>query len=276
MLRLSVLMENTAAEGFVCEHGLSFLLESDDAVILFDTGASGFFLENAARMGCDFGKVTHVVLSHGHYDHTGGLGAALRHIRQGKGGAGLPPLIAHPGVLTDRRRAPGDTKEPHYLGMPTDSRAELAAWPRLFSVEPLHITERIVFLGEIPHRRPEMCALIGETTYNGAPGMDMLHDDSALAYVTDAGLVIIAGCSHSGIVNIIEHAKSITGATKIRAIYGGLHCRDMMPETLAETRKTLAAENLEQLFACHCTGNALDDFPMTVALAAGKRRTVIH
>lgn len=274
MLTLSVLMENAAAsDGFVCEHGLSFFLESDDAAILFDTGPSGAFLGNAARMGCDIAKATHIVLSHGHYDHTGGLGAALGHIRQAGGGRNLPPVIAHPGVTAQRRRPLDSPLGAKDLGIPADGRRELAAWPVTLAREPLRITERIVFLGEIPRTRPELCALTGEAEQNGAYAKDMLPDDTALACITDKGLLIVAGCSHSGIVNIIEHAKKVTGVKEVRAVYGGLHCKDMTAAAIAETRKALSAENLEEIYACHCTGGILDDFPGQLRLAAGKRHT---
>ena len=274
MLRLSVLMENTAADGYACEHGLSFLLESDGAVILFDTGASGTFLDNAARMRLDLGSVTHIVLSHGHYDHTGGLGAGLAHIAAARNGKELPPLVAHPGVLARRRRPLDHPQGPKDLGMPGDGRAALTAWPATFSKDPVRIREDIVFLGEIPHARPEMCTLVGEAECDGAYGNDMLPDDTALAYITGDGLVIIAGCSHSGIVNIMEHAKRVTGISGIRAVYGGLHCKDMTPDGIAQTRAALEAENLTALYACHCTGSALDDFPVRVRLAAGESRQV--
>lgn len=275
MLRLSVLMENTAAEGFACEHGLSFLLDSGDTVILFDTGASSAFLVNAARMACDLGKVTHIVLSHGHFDHSGGLGAGLAHIAAKKAGRELPPLIAHPGVLAHRRRPLDHPKGPKDLGMPEDGRDALASWPVAVSKAPVRIREDIVFLGEIPRVRPEMCALVGETESNGAYRMDTLPDDTALAYITDRGLVIVAGCSHSGIVNIMGHAKAVTGVTKIRAVYGGLHCKDMTDEGIARTRAALEAENLAELYPCHCTGGALDDFPVRVRLMAGESRDVL-
>jgi len=275
MLYLSVLIENNAADGFVCEHGLSFLLESDDAVILFDTGESGAFLDNAARMGCDLGKVTHVVLSHGHFDHSGGLGVALRHLREKKNGTDLPPVIGHPGVLAVRKRSPGHPNGHKMLDMPDDSRKELASWPQQFSVSPMKITDSIVFLGEVPHRQPEMCTLVGHADYNGVFDKDMIHDDTGLAYITDKGLIIVAGCSHSGIVNVMEHAKAVTGVQTIRAVYGGLHCKDMTPENVEKTRNALKAENLEELYACHCTGDALNGFPGMVSLAAGQSRVIL-
>ncbi len=274
MLELSVLMENHAAKGFACEHGLSFLLESDDTVILFDTGATEAFLGNAARMGRDLGNVTHIVLSHGHADHTGGLGAALRHIRKQKGGgAPLPPLIAHPGVQAYRKRSAGHP-EPKSLGMPDDARNELAGWPARFSADPVWITESIVFLGEIPRVHPEMCTLVGDVELDGKREKDLLPDDTAIAYVTGGGLVIIAGCSHSGIGNNMEQAKPVTGVSTNPSVYGGLLSKDMSPRNIEKTRAALAAENLEKLFACHCTGDALADFPGMVDLAAGKRHTV--
>lgn len=274
MPNLSVLMENTAAQGFACEHGLSFLLDFGDTVILFDTGASDAFLANAARMGCDLGKVTHIVLSHGHFDHSGGLGAGLAHIAAKKAGRELPPLIAHPGVMVNRRRPLDHPKGPKDLGMPDDGRDALRSWPVTASKDPVRIREDIVFLGEIPHLHPDMCTLVGEAECDGAYGKDMLPDDTALACITDDGLVIVAGCSHSGIVNIMEHAKAVTGVSKIRAVYGGLHCKDMTDDTIARTRAALKAENLTELYACHCTGSALDDFPVRVRLAAGESRKV--
>ncbi|SBV97663.1 Metallo-beta-lactamase superfamily protein [uncultured delta proteobacterium] len=274
MLHLSVLMENTAAEGFACEHGLSFLLDSGDTVILFDTGASGAFLDNAARMGLDLGNVTHIVLSHGHYDHTGGLGAGLAHIAAKKAGRELPPLLAHPAVVINRRRPLDHPKGPKDLGMPEDGRDALRSWPMTVSKDPVRIREDIVFLGEVPPARPEMRALVGEAECGGTYRADTLPDDTALAYITDEGLIIIAGCSHAGIVNIMEHAKAVTGVSKIRAVYGGLHCKDMTDDTIARTRAALEVENLAELYACHCTGSALDDFPVRVRLAAGESRKV--
>lgn len=275
MPTLSVLMENSAADGFACEHGLSFLLESDGTAILFDTGATGAFLNNADRMGCDLGSVTHIVLSHGHYDHTGGLGAALGRIRAQKNDKRIPPLIAHPGVLACRRRPPDHPSGPKDIGMPEDGRAALADWPAIFSKKPVKIREDIVFLGEIPHARPELCALVGEVETGGVFARDMIPDDSAIVYITDEGLVVIAGCSHSGIVNILEHAKAVTGVPKIRSVYGGLHCKDMTCECIAKTRAALEAESLKEVYACHCTGDALADFPGMVRLAAGERRELL-
>lgn len=213
MLTLSVLMENTAAEGYAAEHGLSFLLESEDAAILFDTGQSDAFFDNAVCMEHDLSRITHIVLSHGHYDHTGGLAKALGYIRSQKNGANLPPLYAHPDALLHRRRV--TVEGMHDIGMPKKSRDALAAWPTaVFSNEPVYLTKSIVFLGEIPHESPEMCVFVGEMEKDGAFAKDTLPDDSALACITDGGLVIIAGCSHSGIVNIMEHAKKPPGYRK--------------------------------------------------------------
>ena len=271
MLTLSVLIENTAAsDEFVCEHGLSFLLESEDAVILFDTGKSGDFLINAEHMGVDLSKVTEIVLSHGHHDHGGGLARALAHIRAIKGGKDLPVFIAHPGALVTRRRALDAPEGGKDIGIPAGGKDALATWPARYSKEPLHIRDNIVFLGEIPHTYPDLCSLTGEALGPDGFIKDALPDDTALAYITDKGLIIVAGCSHAGIVNIVAHAKAVTGVNTIRAIYGGLHFIAMDETAKARVTQALRAEYLEELYACHCTDHGLDDFPGQIRLAAGQ------
>jgi len=213
-------------------------------------------------------------LSHGHYDHTGGLGAALRHIRTKRNGRELPPVIAHPGVLAYRRRPSGHPSGAKDIDMPIDGRQALTTWPTMYSREPVSIRKDILFLGEIPRPHPELCALVGEVETDDGFDVDTITDDSALVYVTDDGLVVIAGCSHSGIVNIMQYAKAITGITTIRSIYGGLHCKDMTQECIEKTRAALEAENLEKIYACHCTGMALSEFPGMVRLAAGEQHRI--
>lgn len=268
-------MENSSSSSeYACEHGLSFLLESESATILFDTGQSGAFLGNAARMGCDLSRVTEIVLSHGHYDHTGGLRQALRHIARQNNQAELPPVICHPDVLLQRRRTikwlPGSKS----IGMPQDSRNELETWPMRFSKTPLWIRDDIVFLGEIPRKHPELCALVGETRGPDGYTQDLIPDDSALAYVTPKGLVIVAGCSHSGIVNIVEYAKAVTGVQTVHALFGGLHFKAMPSDAVRRSMEFLDGENITTLYACHCTGNALASRPAQVRLAAGSKYTV--
>ena len=268
-------MENSAASpDYACEHGLSFLLESDSASILFDTGQSGAFLDNAVRMGSDLSQVTEIVLSHGHYDHTGGLGQALRHIARQKNEAERPPVICHPDVLLQRRRTikwlPGSKS----IGMPEDSRKEMEAWPVRFSKTPLWVRDNIVFLGEIPRKHPELCALVGEVRGPDGYRPDQLPDDSALAYVTPKGLIIVAGCSHAGIVNIVEYAKAVTGVQAVHALFGGLHFKDMPADAVRRSMEFLDGEHITALYACHCTGNALASCPTQLRLAAGNRYTV--
>lgn len=276
MLHISILIENSAcSDDFACEHGLSFLLESDGACVLFDTGQSPAFLDNAAKMGHDLSGVTEIVLSHGHYDHTGGLAAALDHLRERRGGKDLPRLYAHPDVLLERRRPPSHPKGEKDICIPEDSRNALTAWPLLFSRDPVHIRDDIVFLGEIPRKHPDLCALVGEARTPYGYKRDTIPDDTALAYITSKGLIVVAGCSHSGIVNIIDHAKTVTGVNTVHALYGGLHCKDMPDDVLRRTIEALERENIQEICAFHCTGDALDAFPGHVRLAAGQSRTVV-
>lgn len=268
-------MENSASSpNYTCEHGVSFLLENESATILFDTGKSGAFLDNAARMSSDLSQVTEIVLSHGHYDHTGGLGQALRHIARQKSEAERPPVICHPGVLRQRRRTTKWLPGSKSIGMPQDSRKELEAWPVRFSRAPLWLRDDIVFLGEIPRKHPELCALVGETRGPDGYTQDLIPDDSALAYVTPKGLIIVAGCSHSGIVNIVEYAKAVTGVQTVHALFGGLHFKDMPAAAMRRSMDFLDGENIAKLYACHCTGNALASRPAQLRLAAGSKYTV--
>lgn len=273
-ITLSVLMDNSAADSRFCgEHGLSFLIEAYGEKILMDTGAGPAFMDNAATLGISLDDITHIVLSHGHYDHAGGLEALLNILRPRR--AELPALICHPGALVQRRLLKDGAEQA--LGIPAGGLAALKNWPVRYAREPLWLAERICFLGEIPRLRPELQALVGETgaAEQAAPNAwkaDTLPDDSALAVLTPGGLALFAGCSHSGIVNIVEYARQVTGEQRIFGIYGGLHFKGMAPEALRRSLDFLESLNARQLFACHCSGDVLRDHPRQLPLAAGSRR----
>ena len=147
MLTVTVLIENaTHSEALACEHGLSLLLTCEGKTLLFDTGASDAFLRNADVLGADLEAVSAIALSHGHYDHTGGLCHALRRFAQMRNGEGLPlpEIIAHPDILLHRRRAATEKEPGKRLGVPDPALPWLQSWPLRLLKKPWHLTENLL------------------------------------------------------------------------------------------------------------------------------------
>jgi 7,8-dihydropterin-6-yl-methyl-4-(beta-D-ribofuranosyl)aminobenzene 5'-phosphate synthase len=263
-LSLTVLADNTpASDHDLCgEPGLSFLLETAGKKCLFDTGLSGLILANAEKMGIGLRDLDYLILSHGHIDHTGGLVTLARHLagaapegRQPR----VPQLIAHPRCFCPKEK--DGTKN----GSAVSEEEICRQFPANLSAKPVWITEDLVFLGEIPRRfafeqgdpatrkihRPD-----------GTIEPDDLTDDTALAFRSAEGLVIITGCSHAGICNITEYAREVCGERRVADIIGGLHLLTPAPKRLQKTGKYLNRLHLDALHACHCTS-----LPAKLALA---------
>ncbi|MBU1003395.1 MAG: MBL fold metallo-hydrolase [Proteobacteria bacterium] len=264
-MKATILVDNNTIidRYFLGEPGLSVLIEQDGLRVLLDCGYSGVFIENARRMNLDLLHLDWVVLSHGHLDHTWGLADLIRlYTEAGINGVAhrRPRLLAHPQALVTRIAG----KIPEIgaiIGQDKLSRHfELAP-----SREPQWLSERLVWLGEVPRRfdfeRTEATErrLVGE---DGLSAPDDLVDDSALACVTDRGLVIVTGCSHSGVCNIVEHAREVTGQERVADVLGGFHLLNAPASRLKATADYLEALDLDGLHACHCT-----DLSARVALA---------
>ncbi len=264
-LTLTVLVENTTLtdHDFCGEAGLSFLLETAGKKILFDTGLSGLFLKNAEKMGIDLGDLDALVLSHGHRDHTGGLGALGRYVTGDdpeRVQHRMPELIAHPRCFWPKEKE----------GRNNGSLMSEAEARKLFAVTlsgaPVWITDDLVFLGEIPRQfsfeqvDPGKRGIIHP---DGTREPDQLLDDTALAFRSGNGLVIITGCSHAGICNITEYARHVCGERRVAGIIGGLHLVSPTREHLEKTGNYLRDLDLSAVHACHCT-----PFASKVALLA--------
>lgn len=265
-MRLRVLNENTTMidQYYLAEPGLSLLVEDGDTRLIFDTGYSGIFLTNADAMGEDLSSPTAFILSHGHDDHSAGL----RHwvARYSTGQDSQPALVAHPRAIDPKRD--GSLA----IGSPLNQEELGRHFTLRLTAQPLELTPRLVFLGEIPRTNAfEAQEPLGETlsaikeipmipsrtaadTATGTTWIpDYLPDDSALVYKGDEGLVIITGCSHSGIVNIVEYAIKVCGDPRINDILGGFHLLDASPARLGFTRERLAALAPRIIHPCHCT-----------------------
>lgn len=235
-MKLTVLTENLAGGRFLAEHGLSYLVEIDGEQILFDTGHSEVFLKNARLLGIDiYTQVKTVVLSHGHWDHGDGL--RFFHNKM---------LITHPKSFIKRY-----CKSEHISIGLTMQKAEIEEkFSLIETTAPLKITKNLWFMGEIP-RINDFESLT--TTFEDDNGLDdFVPDDSALAAVINNQLVVITGCSHSGICNICEQAKKVSGIPIINTVIGGFHLKSRNRQT-KKTIEYFRENNVQKVFPSHCT-----------------------
>lgn len=223
---------------YLAEPAFCLYLEEKEDRILFDTGYSDVFMINAEKMGIDLSKVNKIVFSHGHNDHTGGL----VYFKQKYGLLGIE-IYAHPDTFKPRQFEGLSIGSPLSLESLEQSGAILK-----ISKKTMKIADNLFFLGEIePKCKFEKRYSIG-TMKNKE---DYMLDDTGIVYKCNNGLVIMSGCSHSGICSIIETAKMITNESKIHAILGGFHLFDKN-ERLFSTISYLKACKAKKIIPCHC------------------------
>jgi len=242
-MKLTVLMDNNTYidQYYLGEPAVSYYIEDGDVRLLLDCGYSDAFLKNASDMGVDLSKLSCIVFSHGHDDHTRGL----RFLREAVDLSGVE-IIAHPDCFYPRE------EDGLGFGAPYLSE-EVAGFAKLhLSKDPVWLTARLVYLGQIQDtfdfekRHP-----IGRSHTETGWTDDYCYDDTALAYKTDDGLFIITGCSHSGICNIIEQAKRLCGDDRIAGVLGGFHLFDV-DQRLEQTIDYLDDCKIRNFYPCHC------------------------
>jgi len=260
-MKLTVLVDNNTYidRYFLAEPALSFFIEDEEKRILFDCGYSSIFFENARKMGINLQFLDYLVLSHCHLDHTWGIETLIREYTEApleKQDFQKPLLVAHPKIFVSTFvEGVGE------IGMMLSENKARSHFALQLSKDPVMLTENLVFLGEIPREFSfESMPPIGRKA--GEAQDDLLPDDTALAYRSEKGLVIITGCSHSGICNITEYARKVCDEKRIIAIIGGLHLLNPPKAQLAGTAEYIKKLNLTSLYACHCT-----DFHSKCALA---------
>ncbi len=244
------------SRGLLGQHGLSVFIEvidKDGKVhrVLFDTGqyADGI-IHNANLLGVDLHSIDAIVLSHNHYDHTGGLLGILKNI--GK----RVPVVAHPDVFKPSIYI-ARTSVRLNIGVPF-RRVELeeAGADFVLVKTPLEVAPGVFFLGEIERKHPDLAPVLREnyTIVNGVLTRHELRDDTGIVVVVnDVGAIVIGGCSHSGIINIVKTAEKITGE-KPYAVMGGFHLLGFTEEEINNIIKLFREEGVEEVHAGHCTG----------------------
>lgn len=237
MMTVTVLTDNHPGKQTAAEHGFSCLVEHDRKRILFDSGQSDLFLNNASILGIDPGMIDTMVLSHGHYDHGNGF-------RYLDGGG----LICHPGCFVKRYRKSDHSS----IGLALTREEMAEKFDLILTREPFYLSDRILFLGEIPRItdfESKQSTFVLETGED-----DFVEDDSALALIGDRGVFVITGCGHAGIVNTLEHARRVTGSEKITGIMGGFHLKQA-DEQARQTVRYLKEQGVARVLPSHCTGD---------------------
>ena len=246
-VKIVTLSENTAGLGVLAEWGLSILVEEDGVRILLDTSQSVTVAHNAQLLGIDLSTVDKLVISHGHYDHTGGFKDVLAQ-------TGEIDVLAHPDMWDTKYAVYGEFQK--YIGVPFE-RGELESMGARFklSKEPVWITDNIVTTGEIPMTNDYEEIDAGMFVKEGDSFRpDQLLDDLALGIKTEAGLTVILGCGHRGMINTIRHLQQVTGEQRVYGVLGGTHLISANPERLARTVADLREIGIQKLGVSHCTG----------------------
>ncbi|NMB41501.1 MAG: MBL fold metallo-hydrolase [Firmicutes bacterium] len=251
-IKITTLCENSApypSDGVLGEHGLSMLLEIGNKKILFDTGAGFTLLQNAKTLNIDLAKIDKVVLSHGHYDHTGGLKDLLQI-------TGPTPVYAHPDVFQNKYHLQKG-KEPRKIGIPWP-KEELESLGAKFHLtrDPQEIEKGVIITGEIPRIESEEGEK-GDLFYKNPDGSfaeDILRDDQAIILEGSSGTIVLLGCAHAGLINTLRYASKLTGKSKIYACYGGMHLVNASAKRLDYTVRELKSFDIQKLAPCHCTG----------------------
>lgn len=267
-LRISILCENSVSRPghLLGEHGFACLVETAQTRLLFDCGQGFGLVGNAAEMGCALDTCAGIVLSHGHYDHAGGLLTALA-------ATGPLPVHAHPDIFRPRYWQSNFELRP--IGIPVSADDCRDAGAQFAFDKNFHLlAPRVWVSGEIPRRNPFETGdphLVVPEGNGYRP--DPFNDDQALVVETRRGLVVILGCAHAGLINTLDHVREQTGCARIHAVVGGTHLGPASEEQYLATLAALRSYCVERLAVSHCTGLARSaqlqhEFPGRFAFAA--------
>lgn len=247
-VKLTVLSENRVSDpNLQAEQGLAILVETEHDAILFDTGQTDVLLHNARTLNIDLSRVNKIVLSHGHYDHTGGLPYFMNAIN----GA---DIYCHPSLMNKKFRIyPAGRLD---IGVPWEKHDLVNKGAHfIYKTHAHEIIPDFWFSGEIP--RNTDYEKIDETYRQRVLESyihDEIHDDVCLILNTARGLVVLLGCGHAGPVNSLKHAMRITNRKDIHLFAGGMHLQHSPDDRIEKIVRNLERINPEILAPLHCTG----------------------
>lgn len=251
-IKITVLCENTVGRQIgTGEHGFSAFIETPHGNYLFDTGHGHSIVPNSLLLNKDLRTIKKIFLSHGHYDHTGGLPEVLK-LR------GTVDVHAHPQLFTDRIAVirQGDKEMKRFSGIPF-KRTYLEALGAnfIFNSDFTEVDTGMYLTGEVPRltefekQDPRLFMEVG-----GIRSPDLLPDDQSLVLDTDRGLVLVLGCAHSGMINIIQYVMKLMKKDTFYAILGGTHLDFLTPVQLEASIQSLKKLKVEKIGVSHCTG----------------------
>lgn len=249
-IKIATLMENnTSRSELYKEHGLSIYIQADDKCILFDTGQTDNYLKNAEKLNIDLSQLDYIVLSHSHYDHTGGLNALTE-----KGWIPDKLLVGN-GFFNEKYKSV-DNKELKYIGYPF--KKSLMDMQNIsieeVSSDMVNLSENIMLFSNF-QRKSDYEHLNNKfyVKYNDTMHLDHFKDEVVLAAKMEKGLFVILGCSHVGVVNILETISQRTNMN-IYGIVGGTHLVDADDTRIENTIVYLKEKNIQKIGVSHCTG----------------------
>jgi 7,8-dihydropterin-6-yl-methyl-4-(beta-D-ribofuranosyl)aminobenzene 5'-phosphate synthase len=250
--KITILCENLVGKRIGSgEHGFSAFIETDQGNYLFDTGNGHSVVSNSLILNKDLKSIRKIFLSHGHDDHTGGLPEVLKL-------KGKVDVHAHPHVFLDRIAVlkEGNRETKRFIGIHYKKRyLESLGANFVFNTDFWEVKKGLFLTGEVPRKTafekpdPRLFAEVDEKTTQ-----DIFLDDQSLILDTEKGLILILGCAHSGMINIVQHVIAKTGREKFYAILGGTHLDFLTPEQLEESIRSLKKMTIEKIGVSHCTG----------------------
>lgn len=252
-LRVTLLSTMLADGGELGEWGFSALVEADGHRILFDTGGHpDLVLNNARVLGIDLATVPEVILSHNHHDHTGGF-MTLRRSVLARAPAALSRTHVGQGIFYSRSSGVPGVEANTMIGVKPDYEATGGVF--IVHDRPEQLYPGVWLTGPVPRKYDERnWSETGKVKTPAGVVEDNLPEDMSLVLDTDKGLVVLTGCGHAGIANIVDYARAIVRPARVHALIGGIHLFDASDETLRWTAAKLAETGVDNLIGAHCTG----------------------